>query len=275
MKTNQKLWIFGDSFAMLRHGELSWQILLKNKFIGDDVIVSGRGGRDIQSIIDIFLKSLHLIKDDDLVIMILPTASRIRYPIKEPELNLLLNDGTITNELESCISDCFTAYHPNSIFHKNIKSKLILPLDIIDDTMIEDVDENDEDKSRERHYNIFETKELINKKQKLSHTQIATFINTSESALKNYNEQFNSFSKAFKFKMMILSWCSEFDIFDETIIISDYKLQKQLGKLQSEHDLYMETNGKFGNYGDFHWSESSDKKISEFIINNNPNYFVK
>jgi hypothetical protein len=266
-KTNQKLWIFGDSFATIRNGEASWQILLKNKFVGSDMIVSARGGRDIQTIVDIFLKSLHLINDDDLVIMILPTSSRVRYPLKESVLNLESNGGMNIEHLKEYISDGFIAYHANSIYHKNLKSKLIFPFDVIDDMMLEDIDENLD--NRERYYNLNEIKKILNKKQKLSYNQISTIINTSETVLKNYNNQFYSFSKAFKFKTIFFNWSDDFEIFDKSVVISD----NQIGKLQTQHELYIESDNQFGEYGDHHWSNGGNIKFSEYIINNNPKYF--
>ena len=268
-KTNQKLWIFGDSFATIRNGEMSWQILLKNKFVGSDMIVSARGGRDIQTIIDIFLKSLHLIDDNDLVIMILPTTTRVRYPLKESLLNLELSNDLKNDTIKQFVSDGFTAYHPNSVYHKDIKSKLIFPLDVIDDTMIEDITENLG--NRERYYNITEIKKILNKKQKLSYNQIATIINTSNTTLENYNNQFYSFSKAFKFKTIFFSWSNDFEIFDKSVVISN----KQIENLQTQHELYVESNKQFGEYGDHHWSDNGNKEFSEFIIKNNSNYFVK
>jgi uncharacterized protein YfkK (UPF0435 family) len=270
-KTNQKLWVIGDSFANLRHGKESWQLLLKDKFVGDSAIVSGRGGRDIQTIIDIFLKSLHLINDNDFVVLVLPTSARVRYPMKSSRLYLDYQPKGDIEILKNTISDEFTAYHANSTYHSDVKKELIYPLDIINDTMIEDLDEHD----REKYYTQRDILNFFKKKSKLSYNQISTIINTSEAVLSNYNKQFYSFSKSFKFKTIFLSWSDDFNIFDKTNVITKSKLEDTLGKLQTQHELYIETNGEFGVYGDWHWSVFTDKKISEYIINNNSNYFVK
>jgi len=270
-KTHQKLWIFGDSFANIRHAESSWQLLLKNKFVGNGMIVSGRGGRDIQTIIDIFLKSLHLINDGDFVIMILPTSARVRYPIAIPRLEIDYGLGTLIKGLKESLLDGFTSYHAHSSYHTNIKKELIYPLNIIDDKLIEDLDENDA--GRELIYGERQIKHFVKKASKLSYNQMSTLINTSESVLKNYNQQFYSFSKGFKFKTLFLSWADDFDIFDESVIITKSKLEKELGHLHTDHEMFLETNGKKGKEWDFHWSERTDAKFSEYIIKNNPLYF--
>jgi len=140
MKTNQRLWIFGDSFATLRNGNNSWQLLLKDKFVGKNMIVSGRGGRDIQTIIDIFLKSLHLINEDDFVVMIIPTSIRVRYPIKNDKVIIDYGNISELDGLSESLRDEFTGYNPHSPHHlNNIKKELIYPLNVIDDSLIEDI----------------------------------------------------------------------------------------------------------------------------------------
>ena len=270
-KTNQRLWIFGDSFANIRNGDSSWQILLKNKFVGNDVIVSARGGRDIQTVIDIFLRCLHLIKDDDLVIVMLPTLARVRYPIKNEILKIDLGEELNIDGLSDSIADGFTAYHAHSIYHKNIKKELMFPLDVMDDSMIEDLSENE--KNREPYYGEFEIKNFLNKKNKLSYDEMGIFINTSNIMLHNYNKQFYSFLKTFKFKINFFSWSTDFEMFDDNVVTTIPKIEKNIGEFQTLHQLYIQTNGENGVYGDHHWSELGDKKFSEYIIKNNLKYF--
>lgn len=271
IKTNQKLWIFGDSFAQIRHGSLSWQEILRSKFIGKDAIVTSRGGRDIQTIIDLFLKSLHLINDDDFVILIIPSSVRIRYPLNTPISKLELNNISIMDGLKESIADGFTAYYPFVPEHTQIKSKLIFPLNAMDDNMFEDFEEN---KSYgEHHYDKYKIQYFLNQKKKLSYQEISTFINTSKTVLENYNNQFYSFSKSFKFKINFFSWCNDFEIFDNSVVISNNELERDMGKLQTEGELYIETNGVYGNKNDGHWSVAGDKKFSEYIIKNNLKYF--
>jgi hypothetical protein len=272
IKTNQRLWIFGDSFAMALHASLSWQTLLRNKFVGKDVIVTGRGGRDIQTIIDLFLKSLHLINDDDYVIIIIPTSSRVRYPLNEAVFELELDSRYLTIDgLDNSMADGFTAYYPFISDHKEIKSKLMFPLNIMDDDMIEDVGENT--RGREPYYGEVEIKNFLKKKSKLSYSEMCTFINTSKTVLENYNNQFYSFSKTFKFDINFLSWCNDFEIFDDSVVICNNQIERDAGKLQTQHELYIESDGKYGKHGDLHWSELGNKKFSEYIIKNNSKYF--
>lgn len=271
IKTNQRLWVFGDSFATIRHGDLSWQSLLRNQFIGKDMIVTGRGGRDIQTIIDLFLKSLHLINDDDIVIIIVPTSSRVRYPLNEAVFELESNSSSKIDGLDNSMADGFTAYYPFTPYHRELKSKLMFPLNIMDDDMIEDIGENIE--NREPYYGEIEIENFLNKKSKLSYNEMCTFINTSKTVLENYNNQFYSFSKTFKFDINFLSWCNDFEIFDDSVVICNNQIETDIGKLQTEHLLYIESDGKYGGYDDHHWSELGDKKFSEYIIKNNSKYF--
>ncbi len=57
--TEQKLWIFGDSFSGQYFEKNSWQWILYQKFVGKKIYISSRGSRDTQTIIDIFLRNLH------------------------------------------------------------------------------------------------------------------------------------------------------------------------------------------------------------------------
>ncbi len=266
-KTNQRLWIFGDSFANVRNGEKSWQILLKNRFVGNDIICSARGGRDIQTIIDIFLQSLHLINDDDFVIMILPTTARVRYAVSNPRCLMDMGNELNNLELTKSLMDGFTAYHAHNPHHKNIKNELLYPFNKIDDKFIEDFDEHNY--AREILFENAELNRILSKQSKFSYNQTSVLINTSDAMLESWNTQFYSFSKAFKFEMMFYSWSNDFEIFDKSVVISD----NQIGKLQTQHELYIESDNQFGEYGDHHWSDDGNIKFSEYIINNNPKYF--
>ena len=64
-----KLWIIGDSFAGSgKIGEEAWTQQICSKFKGDEYYVSSKGGRDFQTILDIFLRNLKDIKKNDIVI---------------------------------------------------------------------------------------------------------------------------------------------------------------------------------------------------------------
>ena len=272
MKTNQKLWIIGDSFAAMRNGKLSWQYLLKERFVGKDLIISTRGGRDIQTIIEIYLKCLHIIADDDLVILMLPTTARVRYPITNPKICLDFGENLKMDKLNESVEDSFIAYHANSNYHSNIKKDLIHPLNVIPDTLIEDLYENEFD--RETYYNEFELNYFLNNSSKFSYNQLSTIINTSKPVLDNYNKQFYSFSKAFKFKTLFLSWSYDFDTLgNDSNIIGRSELEKNMGELETLHALFLKSNGEDGIEGDFHWSKNADKKIYEYIVKNNSKYF--
>ena len=60
---DRKLWVIGDSFAGMYPD--NWIEELVKHFNGNDWYVSSNGGRDVQTIIDIFLRNLKSIKKDD------------------------------------------------------------------------------------------------------------------------------------------------------------------------------------------------------------------
>ena len=90
--TQRKLWIVGDSFTGVEKD--CWISHILKYFDGNSHHVSSSGSRDMQTILDIFLRNLHRINKDDLVILCIPTAQRVRLPRKTPK-----DDVELSNEL--------------------------------------------------------------------------------------------------------------------------------------------------------------------------------
>ena len=69
------IWLIGDSFIDETSVDDSkkWSSILKEKFKGDNIFLLGKGGLDINTILDTLLINLSQIKEDDLVIIYLPT----------------------------------------------------------------------------------------------------------------------------------------------------------------------------------------------------------
>jgi hypothetical protein len=92
---DRKIWIIGDSFTMIddsRYGKNSWPKVCIDHFKGDDCYVSSMGSRDIETVFDIFLENLYKIKQDDFVILMLPTLIRFRLPLANPYINVIYSN---------------------------------------------------------------------------------------------------------------------------------------------------------------------------------------
>jgi hypothetical protein len=229
-KTNDRLWIIGDSFAGNRHGMDSWQILLYHSFIGNTAYISSKGSRNIQTIIDVFLTNLYQIKENDVVILFLPTSTRPRLPLKIPENHIELTIGYKITE-EERDSNYFTnpSYSDGPFFS-----------DIL-----------------EHPYNKDGVDYMI-------------LLNSSKSAINNWNKILYSLSKSFKFKLILVSWEDELD---SNIVATKQILTNEIGFWHTQHNDYEETNGNSGNNWDFHFSKKMDYAFYKYIITKYPEYF--
>ena len=85
----KNLYIIGDSFAapsMQKVGNEyhveTWSTLLKNNISEYEVFINGEASIDAQTILENWLKLLPHINDDDIIIICLPSLTRIRLPLK-------------------------------------------------------------------------------------------------------------------------------------------------------------------------------------------------
>jgi hypothetical protein len=62
-----------------------WIQLIKDKFVDADFFIDGLPSRNVQSIIDNWIKLIPTTKDEDVTILILPYFARTRLPKKSPE----------------------------------------------------------------------------------------------------------------------------------------------------------------------------------------------
>jgi hypothetical protein len=259
-KTDSTLWIFGDSFAESRHENDSWTYLLHKEFIGKQLFVSGQGSRDIQTIIDIFLKNLHKIKENDFVILMLPVLFRFRLPLQTPRKriehsnpkehnydNLFIGNNLYDSigELKKIKDDSFEN------MHKYNSLKLESPLCYADPRVfrLEDHDIN---------------------KAKLNIASVIGIINSSKAVLRNYNEILSSFKNYFPFKIKIYSWENELD---DSIVDTKNIITNKCNLWHTMEEDFIETNGESGLKGDGHWSKKMDKAFANMVIKENPKYF--
>ena len=91
------LWVFGDSFTGMHHGvngTESWMWLVYKSFVGNKLHISSKGSRDVQTIIDIFLRNLKDIKKIEL-----PKESYLMRP--DDVENLLIENFTYLNTIQN------------------------------------------------------------------------------------------------------------------------------------------------------------------------------
>ena len=257
---NRKLWIIGDSFAGLGHGLDSWQWKIYESFIGNSVYCSSKGSRDVQTIIDIFLRNLKDIKKDDFVILVLPTMSRFRLPLKSARYDVELAHskisgyGTTTNYIDYFAGNSF--YTSVSADIERFDAILEEPLNLFD----------------YKKFMIHNQARMINKDiQETDIGSIISMINASDASIKNMNEILKSFVEYFPFKLILHSWTDELD---DSIVLTKSKIIEEIGFWHTFRDEFRETNGLNGK-DDIHWSKKMDIAFANYIIEKYPEYFNK
>lgn len=238
---DRKLWVIGDSFAGMYPD--NWIEELVKHFHGTDWYVSSNGGRDVQTIIDIFLRNLKSIKKDDFVILFLPTCERGRLPLKTPTMDVEWSNNLI--EMKDKLQ------HINYfIGHQNYK--------------------DDQDyKTLEEPLTGISDKDLANPNFHINYN-LMEIVNSSIATKKNYEEIIKSLKTYLPFELLICSWTDEFDIPE---VFTHTKIKEALGFWETQSMLFYETNGKEGIRGDAHWIPKMHKAFAEHIIKSYPQYF--
>lgn len=260
-RTDQKLWIFGDSFTGINHMKQSWQYLLYEKFCGNEIYISSKSSRDTQTIIDIFLRNLYKIKSNDLVIIFLPTMARFRLPLETPSTdvewsNVLFLENEKRKHLDYFISSQYYLSITDEPDPENSFKKIEFPLSYIDTKKFEksvaiaNISSN----------NYFNINDCVNS---FTIGDINTMIQGSTSSTKNMNEILNSFKNYFPFQLYFVSWTDEYDT---DIVEGKTKLTEILNEWHTEHHRYLETNGMDGRKDDFHWSKKMSKLFADYLI---------
>lgn len=245
--TNQKLWIFGDSFTGMHHHTESWMWLAYKSFVGNTLHISSRGSRDVQTIIDIFLKNLKDIKNDDFVILMLPSMTRFRLPLNEPKIDVEFSTEARVADEKIKHLDYFIG---NGYYISTGENILEEPINTLDYKIFKHAAPNEEP----------------------SVGSIISMINASNANLKNTNEMLESFIQYFPFKLVIYSWTDESY---ESVVKTKSVIKNEIGFWHTLYDMWKESDGKEGREGDVHWSKKMDKAFSEYIINEYPEYFKK
>jgi len=248
---DRKIWIIGDSFTGSSPDKQSaWTEIVIEKFKGKNHYVSSKGSRDVQTIIDIFLRNLKDIKPEDLVILFLPTTARHRLPRIEPIVDVEKSNKLITIEQKK--------EHLEFLSHLKFtddgKSVLEYPLGLIDETKWK-----------------FSSESQIKSGQiNFTYSDLLSLIASSNAMKNNLNEILSSFKNYFPFDITIFSWTDEYD---ENNVIGKKQLTNEIGFWHTLRNLYEETNGEEGKMGDAHFSPKMHKAFADYLIVKFPQFF--
>jgi len=229
-----KLWIIGDSFTGTSNGKSAWVDIVTKKFKGKGHYVSSRGSRDFQTILDIFLRNLQNIKEEDFVILVMPTLVRTRLPLQTP-----INDVEISNFINKQKTfDYFIGTHSYS--------------------------------EKMECYRLEEPLVKISESELNKQCGIWSIVNSSISSKNNYLEILKSLKEYLPFEMFIWSWENEID---SDLIVCKNQITETIGYWHTLSDLYKETNGENGKIDDVHFSPKMHKAFAEYVIVKFPQFF--
>jgi hypothetical protein len=257
-KTNQKLWIFGDSFNEVR-GEHPWQKILYKNFLGKDVYASGKGSRDLQTVFDIFLQKLQFIKPEDFVIIFFPTLIRFRLPLENPYV-----DVAFSNDI---CGDLVDGTNKQSMIGNPVYVSIMS--DMSGDTEMERIKN---EIKLEYPLNEIDPQQFapMAADKKPNFANITEFINTSSASVNNWNIILKSIQSYVPFKLLYYSWTNELD---SNIVDTKSVITNDLGMWHTLMDEYNETSGKSGEPCNVHWSDKMSYAFAMNIIKKYPEYF--
>jgi hypothetical protein len=258
MKDNT-LWIFGDSFADEDFwGSNSWPQLLIKSFYSKNKHISPKKTKifcddrrdnplyvrysqpsiDVHTIIETFLANLYQIKENDFVVIVLPTISRVRIPIID-----FFPPKTQTNKR---IDDRYNRFLFEGESHldyqrKETRDLIESPINLMD-------------------YNEY-----------LKIIEGMLLFNSSDAELDSINKVLYSLKKSFNFGIYLMSWEDELD---STIVDTRDVLTEKIGFWETLANLYERGDDVPENYkNNFHWSERMDGAVANYIIKTYPKYF--
>ena len=180
--------------------------------------------RDIQKIIDNWIKLIKHIDKHDILIICVPFFLRIRVPLAN-------KDFDIRNYDEFSIVNRFITHHS---WYIHDSQKLYIGGEIV------------EKKDLDSHVKFLE----------------ALYFN-NEGVEQNYNEVIKSLYDLTNCRKYFFSW----DNMKNRLKEIEYKddLTKKIG-WSTQHDLWVDSNGKFGKKDDLHWDYRFQKKFANYII---------
>lgn len=241
-----RIFIIGDSFCdgklhpkhmMLHQKVLHWVNYVDYHFENTEIINNAMGSRDIQSILDYWIKLMPILTKEDRVIICVPNTVRPRIPIKLDKdcKKLEWSGGTIENLF---VTPQHNYSHLNVYEHTVLKD--ILPQDEIPHFMKINEMVNAEE-TNEKHI-----KELIESLYKIApcKTYMFSWVDYN-SGVRPYDERENT---------------KPFCVDDRV------DLTEKLGMWTTMDNLWHETNGKEGLEHDHHWDYRTMESFGNYVI---------
>jgi hypothetical protein len=230
----KRLFVIGDSFTVpCRYTKgwddsVFWIEVLRNHFLLDDdnVYVDGTANRDVQTIIDNWIKLIPQLTKEDAIIICLPYFKRTRVPVIESSW---YNPFNKQNQSDVKIINRF--YGPQMI---NQHTKLEFWDDELTSKQLTDMMFN---------YEI---------------------MNSSKSAQLNQIEVIESLIKLTPCRSFVFTW-SDME-YKFSFIEDKPLLTKEIGFWQTLNDEWYETNGMIGQKLDFHWGSKFNPIFGEYVF---------
>lgn len=230
-----KLWIIGDSFTGGSVDKQSaWVEIAAKKFKGENYYVSSKGSRDVQTIIDIFLRNLQNIKEEDFVILVIPTLIRTRLPLQTPAYDVEISN--FINKQKTF--DYFIGTHSYS--------------------------------EKMEHCRLEEPFTNISESEVNKQCGVWSIVNSSTASKNNYLQILKSLKEYLPFEMFIWSWENELD---SDLIVCKKQIESEIGYWHTLGDEWYETNGEVGQTGDHHFSPKMHKAFAEYLTLKFPQFF--
>lgn len=92
----KKIFIVGDSFCVSSSDRKDfWVDVLKRNLMDYDIVLDGDPGRDIQTILEYWIRIIKYIKEEDFLIVCLPYFKRTRLPLVNKEYRKSIIDGNV------------------------------------------------------------------------------------------------------------------------------------------------------------------------------------
>ena len=247
-----KFWAIGDSFVDPYEGAIrtkKWASIMKRNLKSDKYFLFGNGGFDAETILDNLLLNLHLIEDDDLVVIFLPTLWRHRLTLNEKMINNYEEfiDSPITNIDDVELLKGFVVGNNVNDVHKLLSPPLnqMNTEDLVDEEMKETTFE------KNLNFHKFITSE------KASILRIESILKSVKKLKPKVNFE-------------LFTWCEdEYSDFIKNM----QTVEKEMGFYETHHMAWKK--GKIGVKGDHHFSNDMNERFAIYLMSKYPNHFHK
>lgn len=265
---NNVLWIFGDSFCNSSNNLNHWTRTIGNKFLGDRYCNMYCDARDTQTIMDLFYRNLSKIKKGDLVLIMLPSLARVRYPKEEKLFKTQEESDHDTNLDDETLDFRELFFHWPFKDYPNGEARdgLEFPFNTFDYRDLSVVH------AVSYEYDTDDGKQTIREQLNFGFTPLdfSKLLVANKAVSENWFYIIKSLKETFDFKLDIYSWTDEY----KSNVFGKSQIEKELGFWHTLHDEFLETNGKEGLEYDDHFSKKMNDEFSKMVMSRNKEYFI-